>query len=356
MTATVSLTDVAVTLNGGSPGEAPEHPIYTLSELLKEDFPPAVSVLGHGEIVRDGITVVGGGPKIGKTVLILNFVTSMAAGVDWLGLPTTRTRAVVLQAEVAEVWLQGRLRSMLTSFPHVIDPEFEPSFIYDRTLQLDTGAGYDVLARYLERSRAQYLVIDPLARFMAGDENGTRDMGVVVKVFDRVIQQLGVGVLVTHHTGKPPRDNPREGGHQLRGSSALFAAADSVLILERATPSRAAERPGDGEPVRHSLTFDFRHAPPRPPTTLTRTGGGFWFTPAEDTKPTRAPKPHLREVARLVQDIGLRYNALRQAIVKDLDVTPRTAERYINEAAAAGLVTETGGIYRHADEAPTADA
>lgn len=69
------------------------------------------------------------------------------------------------------------------------------------------------------------VVVDTVARCMVGgDENSTRDMGLFVSSCDRIMHQLGAGLLVVHHTGKDGK---------MRGSTALFGACDSVVFLER---------------------------------------------------------------------------------------------------------------------------
>lgn len=69
------------------------------------------------------------------------------------------------------------------------------------------------------------VVVDTVARCMVGgDENSTRDMGLFVNSCDRIMHQLGAGLLVVHHTGKDGK---------MRGSTALFGACDSVIFLER---------------------------------------------------------------------------------------------------------------------------
>jgi hypothetical protein len=64
------------------------------------------------------------------------------------------------------------------------------------------------------------LVVDTAARNMAGgDENSTRDMGMLVGALDQVRAEFGCAVLVLHHTG-------HENTERERGSSALRGAAD----------------------------------------------------------------------------------------------------------------------------------
>jgi hypothetical protein len=73
------------------------------------------------------------------------------------------------------------------------------------------------------------IVIDTLARcFVGGDENSAKDMGLFVQACRGLQAATGGALLVVHHTGKPKKNSGDPGLE--RGSSALRAAADAVLL------------------------------------------------------------------------------------------------------------------------------
>ncbi|MBI5671267.1 MAG: AAA family ATPase [Chloroflexi bacterium] len=73
--------------------------------------------------------------------------------------------------------------------------------------------------------KPQMVVIDTVARCMIGaDENSTKDMGTFVTACDQIMRELDCGMLLVHHTGKDGK---------MRGNTALYAACDSVLFLQR---------------------------------------------------------------------------------------------------------------------------
>lgn len=73
------------------------------------------------------------------------------------------------------------------------------------------------------KNDVKFIVIDTVARCMiGGDENSTRDMGLFVTNVDDMMRELQCGTLLVHHTGKDG---------SMRGSSALYAACESVLFL-----------------------------------------------------------------------------------------------------------------------------
>ena len=78
-------------------------------------------------------------------------------------------------------------------------------------------------------SRQDILVIvDTMARSMVGgDENSSKDVGVLVAAADRIRRASGACVLLVHHSGK-------DSSAGMRGSSALEGAVDTALECRRA--------------------------------------------------------------------------------------------------------------------------
>lgn len=323
MTFFTKVAETDASPNGTGPrAEAPQ-PIE-LHELLRRTYPDEHGLVEAGILIRRALAVFGGAPKLGKSSLVCNLVLLRGGGRPWLGFATSAGRTLVVQAEIPEPELQKRLGVML------VDTEAPPRdtvfFVTDRRIKIDQPAGLALLRQHIEQVRPDLLVIDPLARFMVGDENSTRDMGAIVAALDLLIQEYDLTIIVVHHTGKPAAEGGREGGHRLRGSSALFAAADSVLLLDRAK---------DGEGFK--LSFELRHGKEPAPIYLTRSPH-LWFVPA-------GPPAELLAVAFLVASGPLRWGHLVKAIQTDQGASKRTAERLLDRAKKAGLITQDAEGY-----------
>lgn len=85
---------------------------------------------------------------------------------------------------------------------------------------------HDAMSDFIEdagKNNVKFIVIDTVARCMVGgDENSTKDMGQFISNVDTLMRELDCGSLLVHHTGKDG---------SMRGSSALYAACESVLFL-----------------------------------------------------------------------------------------------------------------------------
>jgi hypothetical protein len=323
-----------------APDPAPNEPttieVIDAADLVARTFNEEPALVGGGLIVPGSLNVTSGPPKRGKSLFVLNREIRRAHGHPFLGFATTPGRTLYIQAEIPEPKLKERFVAMLRG--EGLDAEGLRDHIKTvtrRGLFLDEPAGYDAIRRLIEQTEPDLLSLDPLARFMTGEENSAREMGRLINALDRLIQAYRIAVELVHHTGKPMHGDPRQGGHRLRGSSALFGAADAVVILDRTQDAWL-------------LSFELRHAEEPAPMPLTRTAN-LWFSPA-------GPPEKLVAVASIVKDIRLRFTALVGALVSDMQCSERTAERMVRDAKKAGLIWQgDDGLYRQAVKRRHAD-
>lgn len=303
------------------PDEAPSE----LNALLSHRFPPRPDVVGRGLLPREGILVVGGAPKVGKSLLLDNLCLRRARGQFWLAFPTDPGVTLVVQSELRAPAVAERFRTMLKDDPEPV-PAGRLHVKTRRGVMLDTPEGLAQIMAWLDETGADVLRVDPLARHMAGDENSNRDMGAVVRAVDSLIERYGVAVILAHHPTKPTKDEPRTGGMRLRGAGALFGAADTVIMMDRTESG-------------FTLQFELRHAAAPNPMCVSRTDD-LWLVPD-------GPDPDLVAVAALTVPGPLTYGVLADAVSKKLKVSEATAKRRIPDAVAAGvLVKGVDGRYQ----------
>lgn len=96
-------------------------------------------------------------------------------------------------------------------------------YFYTEALQVMESAQLAEFIGLIGDHNPMLVIIDTLARSAVGvEENSAKEMGAFVGACDALRNALTTSVLVVHHTGK---------SGEMRGSSALYGAADSVLTV-----------------------------------------------------------------------------------------------------------------------------
>ena len=104
-------------LQNNSTGEdsmAHDIQIYTLTEMLKDDTPPPPAIISHGVLPKNGILLIHGSPKAGKSLLSCNLALSIASGINWFDFTVEGPiRTLIIQAEVNYFPLRDRFKTMV---------------------------------------------------------------------------------------------------------------------------------------------------------------------------------------------------------------------------------------------------
>lgn len=190
-----------------------------LRELLTTELPYLVK----GLIVRGQTTLLTGREKAGKSTFLAAMFAAMAAGTEFLGLPTRKSGALWVTEENPATLVD---KGDLFGFGNV---EFVPpnsgftSMPWERIL-------HDAF-RLAEQYGKELVVIDTL-QFIADikDEN-SNEIGNAVKVFRKAVLTTGLAGLIIHHQAK-------SGGS--RGHTSLPGVTDINVELRRP----------DGKPTR----------------------------------------------------------------------------------------------------------
>lgn len=183
-----------------------------------------------------GMLIVSGPAKSGKSLLV-NDMALLLSGVggkfmDRFEIKKTGT-VVYCQAELSKGSLDWRLSMIANS--RDADWRKVPIMFLNRSFDVSSPKHVYAIANGLKKIKADYFIIDPLARFHHGDENKQRDMSSVLSNIERISRETGVlGTIVVHHFGKPPSDGgAREGVHQIRGASVIGDWGNAHILLSK---------------------------------------------------------------------------------------------------------------------------
>ncbi len=182
---------------------------------------------------ESSVGVIGGAPKCSKTWLGLDLALSVATGTACLGnfaVPRPGPVLVYL-AEDALSTVRERVAGMARQ-RHLELAAVAIHVITAPTLLLDREPHRSRLFETARQLRPRLLLLDPLVRLHALDENHAGEVAGLLAYFRSLQRQLDLSVMLVHHT----RKNAATGvaaGQGLRGSSDLHAFGDSNLYLRR---------------------------------------------------------------------------------------------------------------------------
>jgi hypothetical protein len=179
------------------------------------------------------VGVIGGAPKSAKTWLGLDMALSVATGTPCLGKYAVPEPGPVLVylAEDALLVVRERIEGMARHRGLHLD-QVEIYVITAPALRLDRDPDRARLWETTRWLRPRLLLLDPLVRLHGIDENSAGDVSGLLAYFRSLQRELGLSVLLVHHTRKNAGDGVAA-GLGLRGSGDIHAFGDSNLYLQR---------------------------------------------------------------------------------------------------------------------------
>jgi hypothetical protein len=200
--------------------------IRSIVELMAEVFVEPKWIIPG--IIPEGATLLVAKPKVGKSFMALDIALAVASGGMVLGRITNRRDVLYLSLEDGERRLQQRLAVLRSS-------DCLPTNLYYRTEwpTFDRG-GVEQLVEWLEYNPKVGLVIfDTLAkvksRKVAKNESAYDIDYRSVEPFKMLVEQMGVSVIVIHHSRKSPsEDDPFD---VISGTTGLAGVFDTVIVL-----------------------------------------------------------------------------------------------------------------------------
>jgi AAA domain/Winged helix-turn-helix DNA-binding len=304
---------------------------WSADTLMALDFPePRWAVPG---IIAEGVTLLCGPPKAGKSWMSLGLGLSIAAGAPALGSIKVQAGPVLYLA------LEDTPRRLKSRMGMLLDGQPAPA---DLTLvttcpPLPQG-GAERIAAWVERNpAARMVVLDVFAKMrgiappgLSAYDADYHAIGYVKRIADR----FGIAVVLVHHVRKSGAEDFLE---TVSGTNGVAGAADAIMVLSRPRGQSASALHVTGRDIdeaEYALEFD-------PDSGLWRLLDG----PADE---------HLVHDTRATILRHLRANPGQRPgdIAAALELKPDTVRQTCKRMCDAGqLRRDAGGLY-FADEPP----
>jgi hypothetical protein len=209
-----------------------------------------------GFLGRDEVSFWFGEPEGGKSTAAIDAACHVATGRPWCGRAVMQGAVLYVAAERGQT---VKRRIMAWRLEHEID-DF-PLAVIDDSVDLRTGkvdadrilAAADELAK-LSGQSVVWIIFDTLSRVLAGgDENSSRDMGILVLSIDRIHRKTKAHCSLIHHMPLV--------GDRMRGHSLANGAGDTTIKVDKkdgivtASVAKASDLPEDEKPA---MSFRFK--------------------------------------------------------------------------------------------------
>lgn len=226
---------------------------WTAAELMLTVF--AATRWAVRGLISEGVNLLVGAPKLGKSWLALCIAVAIASGGKALG------RIAVEGGDVLYLALEDTGRRLQSRLAAVLGDEPAPERLHlaVECAPLPDGGAARIADWLHQHPDARLVIVDVFAR-IRGTSNGNegryesdyRAMSVLKDLAD----EYGVPFLVVHHTRKAESTDFLDA---VSGTQGLAGAADAVLVLARSRGSASAVLKVTGrdiEEAEHALDFD----------------------------------------------------------------------------------------------------
>jgi hypothetical protein len=210
----------------GNSGAPPPQPSPNAVELMNMTFAPIKYVVPG--VVVEGLTLLGGKPKIGKSWLLLHTAIAVARGGFTLG------DIHCIEGDVLYCALEDNLRRLKSRMLKLLGAQPPPERLRFRCeLPRLTEGGLDAIKDWISSvSHPRLIIIDTLAMVRAPKHKEQTqydaDYAAVLEL-RTLANKHGLAVVVVHHLRKMTADDPFD---TISGTLGLTGAPDSTLVLK----------------------------------------------------------------------------------------------------------------------------
>jgi AAA domain len=202
--------------------------LITARELQTKQFKPVRIILP--ELIPEGVTILAGKPKIGKSWLMLDVCVAVAGGRFVLGdKKPVQGDVLYLALEDNQRRLKKRMDKLIGdySWPERLD-------LHTEWKRLDQGGLEDFEEWCKAKPERRLICIDTLAKMrplVGRNEQAYAADYRAIEGLQRIAGQYQVGIVLTHHLRKASSED--DAFDDVSGTLGLTGAADTIVIMKR---------------------------------------------------------------------------------------------------------------------------
>ena len=228
------------------PAEHAAPRVRNAADLMRQEFKPVQWAIR--DILPEGVSILSGDPKIGKSWLVYQFCVAIAGGAPlWAGRdPETVGEALYLDLEGNDRRLQRRLEKLLAAYPRGMDT----SRLHYATDWPRAEVGADELGKWLrEHPNCRIVVIDTVSAFRDNDPGRKSAYAhdyAVGEMLKPLAREFSCAIVLVMHNRKQAAGDVMQ---RVSGTQGMTGSVDNVLVLERTRGDLDAALSIDGRDI-----------------------------------------------------------------------------------------------------------
>ncbi|MBX5179928.1 AAA family ATPase [Rhizobium lentis] len=205
--------------------------------------------------IAEGLTILAGRPKLGKSWMALGFCIAVATGGQTLGVDCEQGDVLYLALEDNRRRLKDRLEVVLS--PAQVRPNMARLSLRTQSKKIGSGLIEELDAWRAKAANPKLIVIDTLSMVRppkkANQDSYAADYDAISPL-QKYAGEHRLAVIVVHHVRKAEAEDPLEA---VSGTNGLTGAADTIMVLNRTTDGpKLYGRGRDIEEIEKALRFD----------------------------------------------------------------------------------------------------
>lgn len=187
-------------------------------------------------IPRDGLTVLGGAPKTGKTTLVMNMIYSIVTNQNFLGKRIIQTEndkitPLFMTNEESNRVCFSRLQKIFGDDEGIEKVEIATRIKYGYTnglldiIEAEAEMGYNL---FIVDNFRSFGVDKGIEKDFSGEQLAER-----LRWMTDMCEELHISIILIHHTRKRGNNRIVNQSDELAGGGAIGSVADSIIMLSR---------------------------------------------------------------------------------------------------------------------------
>lgn len=188
------------------------------------------------DVLPQGLTILAGAPKMGKSLLIQQITYAVALGAPTMGrFPTNQGACLHLALEDPDSRFKLRMEAQKLLVHNAEDPEPEDLMVATEWSYWPDAIN-DIRTWCEQTPNAKMVVVDTLAKLFQDDPKANGRQSVYrseyqeMTAFHKIAREFGIAIVIIHHLNKGNATDPM---NKVSGSAGVTGAADLVWTFER---------------------------------------------------------------------------------------------------------------------------